>query len=316
MPRSVAVLDAPTNLGLRPPRAGAEPGASGLARALRDHGLLRRLGAEDGGEVARLPYSPEPDPATGFHNGPAVARYALAQAERVRALLRAQRFPLVLGGDCSVLLGSMLALRGLGRYGLAFLDGHDDFSPPRDPARARGYLTAAGLDLALATGHGPAALTDLEGRRPYVSEEQVAVLGVGREPGEERDFAVERFDESRIDRWPVARLRSEGARAAAAAARGRMEAAPLDGFWIHLDADVLDQSVMPAVDSPNPDGLTPDELTAILRELLASPRAAGLEVTIYDPERDPSGAAGDLLVEILLAAFATPGARPTRRSDG
>lgn len=311
MHRPITVLDAPSNLGLRPPRPGAEPGASGLARAMRARSLLRRLGADDGGEVARLPYAPGPDARTGFRNGEAIARYSAALAERTRAIVAAGRFALVLGGDCSVLLGNMLALRGLGRYGLVFLDGHDDFSPPRDAERYRGVFAAAGQDLALATGHGPAALTDLEGRRPYVAEEDVAVLGLNREPADARDYAVERFDESRIARWPLAMVRALGARTAAEQIRARMEAAPLlDGFWIHVDADVLDQAVMPAVDSPNPGGLGFAELTEALSVLLASPRAVGLELTIYDPELDPSGAAGDGLATAVVEAFAEARARP------
>ncbi|RSS72831.1 arginase family protein, partial [Streptomyces sp. WAC05292] len=61
------------------------------------------------------------------------------------------------------------------------------------------------------------------------------------------------------------------------------------GFWVHLDADVLDPSVMPAVDSPDPGGLFPGELADLLRVLIGSPRCVGLNVTIYDPDLDPDG---------------------------
>ncbi len=77
----------------------------------------------------------------------------------------------------------------------------------------------------------------------------------------------------------------------------------LDGFWVHLDADVLDPSVMPAVDSPDPEGLMPDELVALLRPLLASAHCVGLNVTIYDPDLDPQGTAGALLTDIVVSAF-------------
>ncbi len=70
---------------------------------------------------------------------------------------------MVLGGDCSILLGNLLALRALGRYGLVFIAGHDDFTQPLYPERYPGIFAAAGLDLALATGHGPAAHTTLRG---------------------------------------------------------------------------------------------------------------------------------------------------------
>src|SRR5687768_1867749 len=125
MPPSIALLDAPSNLGLRPPAPGRIPGVYRLPDAIRVHGLLERLGAHDAGRVPAPPYSPEPDPATGYRNGTALAAYSLALAERVEALLRAGHFPLVLGGDCSILLGDLLALRALGRFGLIFIDGHD-----------------------------------------------------------------------------------------------------------------------------------------------------------------------------------------------
>jgi arginase len=66
---------------------------------------------------------------------------------------------------------------------------------------------------------------------------------------------------------------------------------------------VLDKSVMPAVDSPNPDGLSLPEFTEVLAILLADPRAVGMHVGIYDPELDPSGAAGRALVDALVTAL-------------
>ncbi len=90
----------------------------------------------------------------------------------------------------------------------------------------------------------------------------------------------------------------------------------LDGFWVHLDADVLDPTVMPAVDSPDPDGLLPGELLALLRPLLASPRCVGLNVTIYDPDLDPDGTAGTLLTDIVVCARPLWGVGPTRRRSG
>ncbi len=76
------------------------------------------------------------------------------------------------------------------------------------------------------------------------------------------------------------------------------------GFWVHLDADVLDPAVMPAVDSPDPGGLLPDELAELLAVLVGSPRCAGLNVTIYDPDLDPDGRAGALLADLVAGAFA------------
>ena len=73
-------------------------------------------------------------------------------------MLDAGDIPIVLGGDCSILLGNLLALRGRGRYGLLFIDGHADFYQP--DAEPNGE--AASMDLALATGRGPHVVADRE----------------------------------------------------------------------------------------------------------------------------------------------------------
>ncbi|MGW7487797.1 arginase family protein [Streptomyces sp. NPDC054786] len=72
------------------------------------------------------------------------------------------------------------------------------------------------------------------------------------------------------------------------------------------DADVLDPSVMPAVDSPDPGGLLTGELRVLLGPLAASPRCAGINVTIYDPDRDPDGTGAALLADLLEDLFAQP----------
>ena len=75
------------------------------------------------------------------------------------------------------------------------------------------------------------------------------------------------------------------------------------GFWIHLDADVLDDAVMPAVDYRLPDGLSWDELSAIVRAAVASPRAVGLEITIFNPTLDPDGRIARDLVNALAGGL-------------
>ena len=61
---------------------------------------------------------------------------------------------------------------------------------------------------------------------------------------------------------------------------------------MHLDADVLDDRLMPAVDDRQPDGLSYAELGVLLAALLGSDQAVGMEVTIYDPTLDPDGRLG------------------------
>ncbi|MFC4909011.1 arginase family protein [Actinomadura gamaensis] len=305
MTRRVWLLDAPSNIGLRPLREGHVPGARHLPEALRAHGLATRLDAEEAGRVEPPPYASVPDPITGYRNGQAHIAYTTQLADRVGELLDDGRFPLVLGGDCGILLGPLLALRRRGDYGLAYLDGHADYAPPRDRAKAHGVRNVAGYALRLATGHGPDGLTDLDGLRPYVAEERTVALGYQWEPEDHQDLASEIFESSAIPKFSSEEIRTRGAKAAAEAALDVLEDAASDGFWVHLDADVLDRGVMPAVDSPNPNGISLDDLAELLSVLLASPRVVGMNVAIYDPDVDPDGSAGASLVDALTTAFAS-----------
>ncbi|GGO69109.1 arginase family protein [Nonomuraea cavernae] len=287
--RRLAVLDAPSNLGLRPPADGAAPGCYKAPWALRDAGLLERIGASDAGAVVPPRYVATWQPGDGVRNGPAIARYTRKLAERVAEIREAGRFPVVLGGDCSILLGSALALRRTGRYGLAYLDAHSDF---RHLGNSPHVGSAAGEDLALATGRGDDYLTDLDGLRPYVRDEDVIVLGV-RDEEDLRDF---------VDTG-IAHV-TDPELGGLEAARKVLVRDDLDGFWIHVDADVLDSSVLTAVDSPTPGGLDAAGLGSLLRGLLGLPGAAGLQITIYDPDLDEDGAQAALLVDILAEALA------------
>ncbi|MFF4397393.1 arginase family protein [Streptomyces sp. NPDC001480] len=299
MSRRLVLLDAPSNLGLRPPVEGAVPGCYKLAGALREQRLLARLGADEGGVVVPPRYDRgEWKEGDGVFHAQAIAAYTRRLADRIETHVRAGDFPVVLGGDCSIQLGASLALRRAGRYGIAVIDGSADF---RHPGNSDRVGAAGGEELALATGRGQADLTDLEGLRPYVRESDVQVLGI-------RDYDTERAEltDSGIASATVGEIRELGARQTAGAALRTLEAPALDGFWVHLDADVLDPSVMPAVDSPDDGGLLPEELAPLLRTLVGSHRCVGLNVTIYDPDLDPDGSCAVLLADLLVSALARP----------
>ncbi len=217
-------------------------------------------------------------------------------------LIKSGSFPLVLGGDCSILLGDMLALRSMGEYGLCFIDGHQDFAYPRTD-RHVGYYTAAGLDLGLVTGHGPEALTDLNSLKPFVNEANVVALGFYDNPADAPDYEIEAIYRSGIRKMPIEAVEALGAQQAALSALEELERRGVHGFWIHLDVDVLDQTVMPAVDSPNPRGLSYGDLIRTLQVLLKSGRLAGMEITIFDPELDPGGQYAAELTAAIVESF-------------
>ncbi len=205
----------------------------------------------------------------------------------------------MLGGDCSIVLGNMLALRRRGRYGLLFIDGHADFYQPEVNPNGE----AASMDLAFATGHGPSIVADIEGRRPLVREEDVAVLGF-RDAEEQARYGSQPLPPAMLE-LDLARVRELGAESATRVAVRHLTRrnGPDGGFWIHVDADVLDDGIMPAVDYRIPDGLSWAELTIVVRIAGESERATGIEVTIYNPNLDPDGTCGRGLTATLVEAL-------------
>jgi arginase len=295
--RGIAILDAPSNLGLKPPAEGGEPGVKWMAQAIRSRGLLRGLGALDAGEVGAPAYHDFLDPRIGVRNAEGVAAFAQALAVRIHQLLEQNQFPLVLGGDCSILLGSTLALRQLGRYGLLFVDGHADLLTPSDSITGG----AAGMDLALVTGTGPELLTNIEGKKPYVRPEDTVLFGY-RSPAANEDSNAR--PSKPMESFSLDTIRSAGIASATKEAINCLESSLTLGFWLHLDVDVLSPEWMFAVDSPDPGGLVPEELGILLKAASQSKNCIGMQVTIYDPTLDPDGRCADLITDLLVSALA------------
>ena len=285
--KSFAIVEAPSVLGLFP------KGVETLPDALLAAGLAERLGARRAGRVEPPAYDHERDPETLLLNPRGIAAYAVALADAVGAVIDRGELPVVLGGDCSILLGNLLALRRRGRYGLLFLDGHADFYQPE--AEPNGE--AASMELALATGRGPAVVTDIEGRRPLVRDEDVVVLG-RRDAADAEAHGSQRIEDTAIAMTDLAAVRAAGVEAAAASAVARLSRPGLDGIWIHLDADVLDDAVMPAVDYRMPGGLSWDELAAVLCAGVSG-GAVGINVTIFNPKLDRDGSIARAFVDAL-----------------
>ncbi|HEX2121776.1 MAG TPA: arginase family protein [Thermoanaerobaculia bacterium] len=270
------ILTAPTNLGNRPYEddGTARQTTQGPAR-LRERGLVERLRARDLGNVNAADYRDFVRPPRGIRNEDLVLRHV---REIAAALAPHNDFALILGGDCSVLLGSLLGLkRDRGDLGLVFIDGHTDFNTIETTQTG----AVAGMDLALATGRGASELAQLRADGPLVRDEHVVAVGV-----RDGDFA------------------GTNIRTASTAAEVLHHLGDRD-FFVHVDADVLDPAIFPFVDSPEPDGLTPDALVALLAPLVRHPRAIGMELTIYDPRHDGDGRGAALLAGILERAFAT-----------
>lgn len=285
--RRLAILEAPSTLGL------ASEGVEDLPDRLLQLDLAARIGARRAGRLAVPPKSPIPDPATGTLNAPAIAAWSPRLADAVAAILDAGEFPIVLGGDCTILLGTMLALRRRGRYGLFFIDGNADFFQPEAEPNGEG----ASMDLAFVTGHGPALLTQIEGRGPLVRSTDTIAFGY-RDHQDQADYGSQPLPADLVV-YDLPAIRRIGVERAAHAAVAHLTRRELEGFFIHLDVDVLDDAIMPAVDFRIPGGLSWAELETTLRIALKSDAAVGLEIAIYNPQLDADGSAGRGLLELL-----------------
>ena len=288
-----AIIEAPSPLGLWP------SGVERTPEVLLQMGLARALDARRDQRVEPPEYDPMRESTTAMLNPAGLADYSPRLADAVGRVIDGGEFPVVVGGDCSILLGCTLALRRRGRFGLLFLDGHADFYAPSQSLSGE----AADMDLALVSGRGPDQVVNLEGRKPYVRDEDIVVFAQ-RDAALAHKYGSQDVRSTGMTVMDLGEVRKAGAKAAAATAVQRLTAGTSKGFWIHLDVDVLDDAVMPAVDYRMTDGLDFDELAAVLRAAIASGRAVGINITIFNPNLDPNRSVARNLIACLRRGLA------------
>jgi arginase len=279
--------------------SGTDRGEARAPRALRDSGLAERTGARDVGDVDATVDDPNRDARTGVVGFEQIRRASSEIHSAVAAVLDEGGKPMVVGGDCTVLVGALAATKKrLGRVGLAFVDGHlDYFGGETSPSGE-----AADMDLAFVTGHGPEGLVDLAGPPPIAEPGDVVVMGHRTDPDEggprETELvdervqlveapAIKRGDPERLGRYVAQRLEAQAGR-----------------FWLHFDVDVFDREEMPAVTYPLPDGLGWEHAEALLRPLIGSRMLVGLSVADFVPDKDPDGRYARRLVDLVANLFA------------
>jgi arginase len=152
---------------------------------------------------------------------------------------------------------------------------------------------AADMDLAILTGHGPPGLLPRD--RPL---EPAAVVLLGHRPAElHPDVAREnaRLDPA-IHALTAPEVRKRGAARVGSEAAAQLSQRPA---WFHLDLDVLDEGVLPAVSYPQALGFNWDELVALARPLVAAPNLLGISIADFNPDLDPDGAHAGRVTEAL-----------------
>lgn len=284
--------------------SGTDRGEARAPSALRRAGLLDRFEAQDFGDLGVVVQSSERDPEHGIIGLDAVVLASHSTADAVAAAASAGWRPLVLGGDCGVLPGTLAGIkRVLGPVALAFVDGHLDLFDGESSSTGE----VGGMDLAIVTGHGAASLTGLAGSPPIVDAMDVVAVGDGdyprrmalRAPGPE-DVAPTL---TVIDCHAV---RTRGPRQVGEQVERDLAGGEV-AFWLHVDIDLVDGSVNPGVSFPVATGLTWSDLEDLVRPLLRSSRLLGLSVTGLNADRDPDGLiARRIVAAVSPAADARP----------
>jgi len=294
--RSIAVVGAPSSIGIRPYDDGTVRQLHRAPQVLRELGLIGRLGAVDHGDIIPPKYLDISRPGMRPRNEAGVVRYSHALAQAVADAATDGAFVLVLGGDCSILLGCLLGARALDdpRIGLVYIDAHADFATPEESVTG----SVAAMAPSFAVGRGDSPLARLAGEVPLVSGRDCVLIG-RRDEAEGDIYGQAALRASEILDIPDAAAKERGPADTARLTLERLARMGVRRFWIHVDADVLDPSVLPAVDSPTPNGMSLDDLIQLLVPLVNDPGAVGLELTIYDPKLDPDRSSAKALVSLL-----------------
>lgn len=272
---------------------GTENGPAGLRSRLSP-------GLDDAGDTKCRLRGGRRDPESGWLDLDGVVRMSTEVRGRVAELTADGRVPLILGGCCTLLPPALAGARdSLGEIGLAYFDGHLDLFTGQTSPTGEG----ADMPVAATLGMAPPVLLDEIAPVPVVAPDRMVLVGArDREEAEliaplPRGLGIGRI----VDR--------EALRNTDLAEAGLSIAADLeqDGrrFWLHLDVDILDEQAFPATDYLMDDGLTRDELEALLAPVAASEGLIGLNVTCFNPDKDPDAGCGAWLARLLEATVLT-----------
>lgn len=296
--RTVALVGVPMDLGGG--RRGVDMGPSAVRIAGIEEGV-RSLGHEfvDCGNVAVQ------EPASRVPRNPR-ARFLeeIAQAcrdlrTRVEGILDKGWFPLVVGGDHSIAVGTVAALsshyhKKKKKIGLIWFDAHGDMNTPETTVSGNIH----GMPLACCIGRGAAELTRIGERFPMVDVKKSVLIGVrtldAQEKREIKDSGIHVFTLRDIDMHGIHKVM-----------RIAMEIACTGtaGFHLTFDLDGTDPSVAPGVGTPVPGGTTLRESHLIMEHAAESGKLLGLEMTEINPILDNQNATARVAVDLALSAL-------------
>lgn len=288
----IVLLGAPTSA------AAMSLGLERAPEALRAAGLadrLRSLGYDvaDMGDDAPQLYKPD-DESPRARNLPGVIRSIEALKPRMELAVKSMAFPLILSGDCSIALATVAGARRYFRnVSMIYMDSDADLNTPATTPSG----CVDGMVVSHLTGKGAAEVVRFWGEGPLVREPDLALFGVTRlDPPEEAAL-----NRSTLRRYPAAEVKRKGAAAAAQEAVERIHGRGNE-FILHLDVDVI--ADFPATNYPSSGGLRLEEVREAMIVFARQKHLAAMEVTAYNPAKDPGGSGAKIIVDLLADAMA------------
>jgi arginase len=292
---AIDVIGVPSSMG------AFAPGQERAPAVLREAGIVDRLRAtgadvRDEGDAGLRRWFPDREHPFAQHVE-AVRDVATETAARVAAA--DGDVTLVLGGDCTIELGTLAGLQARlgGRIGLVYFDLHADLNTPSTVRW--GALDSMGTAHALGDDLAEPGLIEAFPRVPLLQPEELWLFGHGHGQDHER----ERIAALGIDRTTVEEVAADPA-AAAERALGAF-ADRVDRLAVHLDVDVIDFVDLPLQENVDRnEGLSFDATMTALGALLAHPAVASFTICELNPDHDPDGSAAPRFVEGIVGALA------------
>ena len=274
-------------------------GYAGMGRApdaLRRSGLVPALGRSvcDYGDV-QIPLL-ENDIVEDNIKNLSHFRAASARISREASRLEPMAKTICLGGECSFTIGALAGFKSVfkGKPGMLWIDSHGDFNTPE--TSPSGYI--GGMCLAMACGKGPTLGDPIEKERPLLEEEALVHLGSrALDPAERetmRGSAMGLVTMKKVSLDGILEVSSKSARRLADSS---------DWIVCHLDVDVLDRKIMPAVNYPTSGGMTVEQAVVAIRALDATGKLKVLEVSAYNPELDRHESSAGTVVRLIQEAL-------------
>ena len=295
---AISIVGAPLDLGAG--RRGVDMGPS----AVRLAGLNARLASlgyevEDLGNVSVAQQESTP---TGPENAKylsQIAKTCAKLATMVEGVTSAGKFPLVLGGDHSIAIGTVAGVAHSHRQrgekiGLIWIDAHADMNTPESSPSGNVH----GMPLACCIGHGPRELTEIFDFSPKVHGPNVALIGIRDVDEKERELVrasgVTTFTMRDIDERG---LRNVMEQALEIASKGTA------GFHLSLDMDSVDPDEAPGVGTPVRGGMTYREAHLAMETICDCSRMLSMELVEVNPVLDSANRTALLGVELVMSAM-------------